>query len=169
LSDKRQNILCDLIKAFQKKLTVFCPEKDFLKSIEDIKEKNLLDESNLEIYSNCWKGFAKTEQELAKIYNSSKINLNITDQGKSSLNYKVFEVLTSGGFLITDEREDLKKYFTISKQLESYKDTADLIDKTDFYMHNLNIAQKIAQFGRAKCVERHNFSARAKSILARAI
>lgn len=169
LTEKRQRILCDLIKTFKQKVNIFCFEKHFLKSIEEIKEKNLLDESDLEIYSKCWRGFVKTEEELAKIYNSSKINLNITEQGKSSLNYRVFEVLASSGFLISDEREDLKKYFTVSKHLESYRDIADLIDKIDFYMKNLNIAQKIAQLGHAKCVERHNFSARAKSILAQAI
>lgn len=167
LSEYRQKILCDLIKVFKNKLAIFSYEKHFLQSIEDIKSKNLLDEADLEIYSKSWKGFIKTEKELAKIYNSSKINLNITIQGKSSINYRVYEVLASGGFLLTDEKEDLKKYFKISKHLETYKDTTDLIDKINFYLNNLNIAQKIAQLGRFECIESNNFSARAKSIMAK--
>lgn len=165
LSDYRQRILCDLVKAFKNKLSIFSYEKHFLQSIEDIKSKKLLDEYELEIYSKSWKGFIQSEKELAEIYNSSKINLNITIQGKSSINYRVFEVLASGGFLLTDEKEDLKKYFQISKHLETYKDSADLIDKTEFYMSNLNIAQKIAQLGRFECIESNSFSARAKSII----
>lgn len=167
LSEKRQRILCDLIKVFKGKLNVFCTEDSFLQSIEEIKSLDLLEDSDLTIYSNCWKGFLKSEQELARIYNSSKINLNITRQGSTSMNYRVFEILASGGFLVTDENEDLKRYFTVSKHLETYKNVPDLIDKIDFYLQNLNIAQKIAQLGRFKCIDRHNFGARAKSILGR--
>lgn len=165
LTEKRQMILCDLIKVFKQKLSIFCYEKHFLQSVEEIKAQNLLDSDDLMIYENSYKGFIKTEKELAKIYNSSKINLNITEQGKSSLNYRVFEVLASGGFLITDEREDLEKYFKISKHLEVYKDLPDLIDKIEFYMKNLNIAQKIAHRGRFECIDANSFSARARSIL----
>lgn len=165
LSPYRQKILCDLVKVFKNKLTIFSYERHFLQSIEDIKSQNLLDEEDLQIYSKCWNGFIKSEKELAEIYNSSKINLNITIQGKSSINYRVFEVLASGGFLLTDEKEDLKRYFKISKHLETYKDTTDLIDKINFYMNNLNIAQKIAQLGRFECIEANSFSARARSII----
>lgn len=167
LTQKRQKILCDLIKVFGKKLSIFCWEKHFQRSIEEIKEQNLLDEEDLNIYSNCWRGFVKTEHELSRIYNSSKINLNITEQGKSSLNYRVFEVLASGGFLLTDEREDLYRYFVPSKHLETYENSADLIDKIEFYLQNLNIAQKISQLGRFQCIEKHNYSARAAEVLSK--
>lgn len=165
LTPYRQKILCDLIKVFKNKVSIFCFEKHFEQSIEEIKAQNLLSECDLEIYSKCWRGFIKTEEELAVIYNSSKINLNITEQGKSSLNYRVFEVLAAGGFLLTDERKDIHRYFVSSKQLEIYKDSFDLIDKIEFYLNNLNIAQRIAQLGRFTCIEKHNFSARAKTIL----
>ncbi len=165
LTDKRQKILCELIKVFKNKISLFCYEKHFLKSLEEISSKNLLDDEDFNIYSNCWKGFIKKENELANICNSSKINLNITEQGKSSLNYRVFEVLASGGFLLTDERADIERYFEVSKQLETYKNTTDLIDKIEFYLQNLNISQRIAQLGRLECYENHNFVRRAKLIL----
>lgn len=164
-TDRCQKILCELVKAFKNKLNIFSYEKHFLQSVKEIKEKNLLDENDLAIYSKCWKGFVDGEDELAQIYGSSKINLNINLQGKSSINYRVFEVLASGGFLLTDEREDLKKYFEISKHLETYKDIQDLIDKIDFYLKNINIAQRIAQLGKAEVVRNHTFSARARLIL----
>lgn len=165
LGDIRQNLLCEVVKSFGVGLNIFCYEKHFKESIKQIIEKKLLDDEDIEIYSKCWKGFAEKEEELAEIYNSSKINLNITLQGKSSINYRVFEVLTAGGFLLTDEREDLKKYFKISKHLESYKNSQDLIDKISFYLKNLNVAQRIAELGRLETVKTHSFSARAKIIL----
>ena len=168
LTDIRQKILCELVKVFKNKLNIFSYEKHFLQSVEEIKEKGLLDEDDLKVYSKCWHGFIKNEEDLAAIYNSSKINLNINLQGKSSINYRVFEVLASGGFLFTDEREDLGEYFKISKHLETYKNVNDLIDKINFYLKNLNIAQKIAQLGKFEVTENHAFSARAGSILEKA-
>lgn len=165
LTDVRQKILCDLVKVFKNKVHIFSYEKHFLRSIEEIKEKNLLDKEDLEIYSKCWRGFVEKEGDLAKIYNSSKININITLQGKSSLNYRVFEVLAAGGFLLTDEREDLTKLFQPAKHLETYKGTDDLIDKINFYLKNLNIAQRIAQLGKLEVIENHTFGARASSLL----
>lgn len=165
LIEKNENLLCQVVKAFQNKLNLFCFEKDFTKSIESIKEKNLLDENSLGIYSKCWRGQIESEEDLAKIYNSTKININVNAQGKSSINYVVFGILAAGGFLLTDEREDLGKYFEISKHLETYKNYNDLIDKIDFYLNNLNIAQKIAQLGRFEVVKSNTFSARASIIL----
>lgn len=165
LGDIRQKILCDLVKVFKNKLNIFSNEDIFLQSIDEIKEKKLLDENELEIYLKCRKDFIASEENIAKIYNSSKINLNISAQGNASINYRTFEVLASGGFLVTDEREDLKKIFELSKHLETYKDTNDLIDKIDFYLKNLNIAQKIAQLGKFEVIKHHTFSARVKKIL----
>ena len=158
-------VLCELIKVFKNKLNIFCFGKHFLQSVEEIKAQGLLEDADLETYAKCWRGFVDTEKELAKIYNSSKINLNITEQGKSSINYRVFEVLASGGFLITDEREDLNLFVDYNKYFESYKNTPDLIDKIEFYLQNLNIAQKMAQIGRFKCIENHSFHSRVQIVL----
>lgn len=161
-SETCQKILTELIKVFKNKISIFSDKKDFTRSVNEIKAKNLLDKDELEVYSKSWKGFLESQEDLAKVYNSSKINLNITTQGKSSINYRVFEILASGGFLITDEREDLKEYFDVSKHLETYSNIEDLIDKIIFYLKNLNIAQKIAQLGKFEVAKKHTFSARAK-------
>ncbi len=165
LGEKRQKILSELVKIYKNKVNIFCNDKGFQKSIEEIKEKNLLNEGELEIYSKCHRGFLENTKQLASVYNSSKINLNITRQGKNSINYRVFEVLASCGFLLTDEREDLQNYFKVSKHLETYKNLSDLTDKIDFFLENLNIAQRIAQLGRFEAIESNTYSARAKIIL----
>ncbi len=169
LTDETENFLALVVKSFQSKFNIFCLEEDFLQSIKDIKEKGFLNENDLAIYSKSWRGYVEKEEDLAKIYNSTKVNININPQGKSSINYRVFSVLAAGGFLLTDERDDLKKYFEISKHLETYKNNDDLIDKIDFYLKNLNIAQKIAQLGRFEVIESNTFSARASYILKKAI
>lgn len=165
LDDKRQRILAMLIKTFGRKLNIFCYERHFLQSLDDMKDKMLLTEDEMEIYKKSYKGFVSTEKELAAVYQGSKINLNITMQGESALNYRIFEVLASFGFLITDYVKDLEENFEVSKELESYKNTDDLIDKIEFYLKNPEISQRIAVHGYSKVIKKHTYTARADKLL----
>lgn len=165
LTDKRQEILCRLIKVFGNRLSIFSYENYFLRSLNEITEKGLLNDEELEIYKNSYKGYLKTEQDLADVYSRSKINVNITLQGKTSLNYRVFEVPASRGFLLTDDVADLHENFEIGREVESYKNIDDLIDKIKFYLDNPNIAEKIVYNGFAAVYKRHSYTARARSIL----
>ena len=165
LTQKRQEILAALIKSFGKKVNIFCYENHFLQSLDDMEQKQLLSEEELNTYKSAYRGFLKSEKEIADVYFNSKVNINITLQGKSGLNYRVYEVLASRGFLLTDEREDITKNFIVSKELETYKDINDLIDKTQFYLKHPDIAQKIAIIGYADVVKSHSYTARARYIL----
>lgn len=155
-------ILCEVIKCFKNKLHIFSKEKSFLQSIELVKKKNLLDEHYLNIYEKSRKGGIPTEEETAELYNSSKINLCIDTRLKPLTDIQVFEILASGGFLITNERADIGEYFEISRHLEIFSDTPDLIDKIEFYLKNLNIAQKIAQLGRFEIIKNYAISPKRK-------
>lgn len=150
--------LCELVKVYKNKLHIFCKEKDFLRSVEKIKKKNLLNEEDFEIFLKRKHELPVCEDEIAKIYNSSKINLNITSKENSPLKIKVFEILASGGFLISSETKNSEKYLKKSKHFETFTDKNDLIDKIDFYLTNLNIAQKIAQLGRFEIIKKHSIS-----------
>ncbi len=165
LTEKRQKLLCSLIREFGRKVNIFSYEPHFLRSVEEIKSQKLLDDYELEIYKNSYKGFLQNEKELADVYNASKININITLQGETSLNYRVFEVLASKAFLITDDVADLKDNFRVGKELEVYGDEYDLIDKVKFYLKNPYILQNIAENGYAAILQRHSYAARANIIL----
>lgn len=165
LGEKRQKILAALIKNFGKKLNIFSYEKHFLQSLDDMKEKQFLSYKELDTYKSAYRGFLTTEKDLAKVYANSFVNINITLQGESGLNYRFFEVLASRGFLLTDNMADIERNFIVSKELETYKDIPDLIDKTDFYLKNVNIAQKIATIGYSDVCKRHSYTARARTIL----
>ena len=100
----------------------------------------------------------KNEKELAFVYNSSKINLNITIQGENNINYRVYEVLASEGFLLTDKMDDIFKNFEVGKDLEVYYNTYDLFDKIDFYLKNEYILEQIALNGCEKVEKNHSFN-----------
>ena len=130
-----------------------------------MKEKQFLSDSELDVYKSAYRGFLTTEKDIARVYANSFVNINITLQGKSGLNYRVFEVLASRGFLLTDNMPDIEQNFIVSKELETYKDVYDLLDKTEFYLKNVDIAQKIATIGFADVYKKHSYTARAKTIL----
>lgn len=162
LGDKRQRILSKIVQKYPNKLSIFSWEDHFSKSVDEIREKKLLDKYELENYKKCYKGFVNKENELAQIYGSTKININITEQGQNNLNYRVFEVPASGGFLITDKMKDLYELFNVGRDLEVYSTDDDLLDKIDFYLKNHSIAQKIAINGYSRIIREHTFSERAR-------
>lgn len=166
LTETRLNILSKIVKNFGEKLVIYSFEKHFLTSIDEMQRLNLLNPEQLEIYRNCYRGFLETEKDMARVYAGSKINLNITmDQGVSSMNYRVLEVLASGGFLLTDYKEDTADYFEQEKDLVYYKNSFELIEKIYKYLEDDNSRNKILHNGNKKTLERHTFRQRAEEVL----
>lgn len=161
-NEKTLKLLCEVVKNFKNKLHIFADEKQFLRSKKIIKKENLLEENDLMLYEKNYKGEIPKSEDLPELYSSSKINLCINSRTKSLTDMQVFEVLASGGFLITNEREDLEKYFEQSRNLETFIDAADLIDKIDFYLKNMDITQRVAQLGRFEVIKNYTISPKRK-------
>ena len=81
------------------------------------------------------------------------------------LNYRFLEILASGGFLLSPKNDVTSLYFEDGKEFDSYVNDVDLIDKIDFYLKNVNIAQLISSKGRKNLVSNHSFYDRLKSML----
>lgn len=165
LTRRRQAILSELIRHFGSKVNIFSYEKHFLQSLDDMKKYQFLTDEELDIYKSAYRGFLTTEEELARVYNNSIVNINITLQGQSAMNYRVFEVLASRGFLLTDNFEDVERNFVSGKELEIYTDVEDLIDKTSFYLKHPEFCSRIATLGYANVVKSHTYTARARTII----
>lgn len=166
LTDTRIHILCELIKKFSGKLGIYSFEKHFNASVEEIINKNLLSGELLEAYKRSYKGFLQTEKELAEVYKNAKIVLNITmDQGVSSMNYRVLEVLASEGFLITDFKQDTANYFEEGKELLFYRNSDELTAKISKYLNEDILRSQIALNGKQKIIKNHTFKQRAEEIL----
>lgn len=163
-SDKKAQFISKLIKKYGK-ISVFCHRDYFEKSLNTVIDRDLLTSGEVELFKASYKGFLKTEQEVAQVYNTSKINLNIFEDDEPSINYRVIEVLASSGFLLTECNETLSRYFEVGKELECFSDDTDLFDKIDFYLRNLNLCQAIALNGRKNVVNNHSFKTRVAKIL----
>ena len=160
----REELLSKIIYNFGP-ISIFCRSFDFYKSLDDINKNGLLNEYYLELYRSSYKGYLENQKELSQIYTSSKINIDIENPNKNNINYRVLEALVSGGFLITQYDEETIKQFEDGKELETYKNDTELIDKINFYLNNLNIAQIIAFNGRKNATSNFDIYDRLKRIL----
>ena len=160
---KRVHILANIVKVFGNGLSVFCTKKQFNASIKKIEPFLTKDELVAYKYSYC--KFLEDEREISKVLNSSKINLNIITKFDMSLNFHAFETLAAGGFLLTNNAWAANELFDLARDLETFENVTDLIDKIKFYLHNIDTAQIIAQNGKAAIRQGHTFKDRVKIIL----
>jgi len=111
-------------------------------------------------------GGVGTLDEMPKIFNLSKINLNMTIKPiQKGIPLRVFDICGCGGFAITNYQEELEEVFEIGTDLESYCCLEELIEKCDYYLANEDIRAKIALNGYKKVKEQHTYFHRISSML----
>ena len=107
------------------------------------------------------KGGASKLTEMPKIFQASKINLNITMRPiETGLSLRIWDILGCGGFLLTNYQAEIPEYFEIGKDLEVYESTDELIQKVDYYLHHEAERMNIAIHGYEKTVKYHTYETR---------
>lgn len=102
---------------------------------------------------------------MPKIFHSSLINLNFTIKNiKSGIPLRVFDVLGSGGFLITNFQAELPAYFENKKDLVYYESEQDLYRKADYYLNHEEERLEIARNGYNKVQKYHTYKIRLEQI-----
>ncbi|MDD6656544.1 MAG: DUF3880 domain-containing protein [Lachnospiraceae bacterium] len=103
------------------------------------------------------RGPAHTFNTMPKVFHLSKINLNMTIRPiQSGLSLRVYDVLGSGGFLITNYQPELEELFEIGKDLEVYNSIDELIEKCHYYLSHEEERCEIAQNGLNKVHQYHD-------------
>jgi hypothetical protein len=88
-------------------------------------------------------------EALLRVYNTSKIVLNITNWDPArypALNQRVFDVPATGAFLLTDYSPELEQYYRIGEEVVCYSDVEELKDKARYFL--ANDAQRTAIAGK---------------------
>jgi spore maturation protein CgeB len=70
-------------------------------------------------------------------------------------NLRDFEAPTSGAFLLTQENDEIKSFFEVGKEIETFCNEWELIDKCKFYLKNPKIILKIAKAGQKRVINEH--------------
>ena len=94
---------------------------------------------------------------LNKVYKGTCINLNNTSmQMPTAVNQRVFDIPLSGGFLLTDNQEDLRILFD-KNEIAVYSNEEDLKDKVNYYSQNQNTRKRISDSAMKSIRDRHTY------------
>ena len=115
------------------------------------------------------RGKALVMDDLVKLYNASKITLNVHKPYEiydgTKANMRVFEATASGVLLITDQPRGMKQMFTPDKELVCYDNLEELLELVDYYLDNTEERESIARRGQIRARREHTYLKRVKDML----
>lgn len=104
--------------------------------------------------------------EMPLVFHNSKINLNITLRTiQQGISLRVWDVLASGGFLLTNYQPELEEFFEIGNDLECFVSKEDMLYKIEYYLEHEEERKQIAQNGYNKVKQLHSYKRRMQAIL----
>lgn len=113
------------------------------------------------------RGPAGYRKEAVYIYRNSRINLNITLRSIiSGIPLRAFEIMGSGGFLLTNFQEDFMDCFVPGEDFVFYENNEDLAEKADYFLRHENERREIARNGYEKVKAYHTYRNRVEEIMA---
>lgn len=77
---------------------------------------------------------------------------------------RVFEIVGSGGFLLTQNADNLSDYFVDGREIAVFDNKKELLDKITFYLRNDELRKEIAFNGYLRALREHTYEARFKEL-----
>lgn len=105
------------------------------------------------------RGYADYEKDMPYIFCNSKINLNITSKTiESGIPLRVFDILSCGGFCLTNYQPEIAEYFVDGEELVMYTSIEDLVEKVAYYLEHDEEREQIARNGYEKLKREHDLA-----------
>lgn len=111
-------------------------------------------------------GTADYYAEMPLVFKKSRVNLNISLRSiGSGIPLRCFDIMGSGGFLITNYQEDFLENFTPEVDFLYYEKEEDLLKKIDYYLTHEEERLAIAKSGHDKVAAAHTYRHRVREML----
>jgi len=120
---------------------------------------------NVTTFGQGWENGSRVSQaDLIKIYNQSKIALNISFTSKDAkilaIKGRDFEAPGCGSLLLTKDTKEIAKYFVPGKEIITYKDANDAVEKIKYHLKNEDDRERIAKKGYERILKEHTWEKR---------
>ena len=139
-----------LIKAVTDKYTL-----DLFTYDPEFKLPNLNNHGSVDNYS-----------EMPLVFKQSRINLNISLRSiKSGIPQRAFDIMGSGGFLLSNYQSDFPDYFVPGEDFDFYESREDLLNKIGHYLTCEDERRSVAQSGHDKVAAAHTYRHRVREML----
>ncbi len=113
-----------------------------------------------------YRGPARHEADLPRIYSASTINLDIGRLYQNDIvTMRIFDICACGGFVLAERSGALAEFFELGVELESYATLEELREKVAYYLAHPAEARRVAQRGREAVLERHRIDQRVAHML----
>jgi spore maturation protein CgeB len=100
---------------------------------------------------------------MVEAINTYKIHFNKTL--KNDINYRVFETMGTKTMLITNDTENISKFFTDMEDIVIYKNDDELYEKLEFLKNNESEIFRIAENGYNNVLNNHTYKNRANQLI----
>lgn len=111
-------------------------------------------------------GKANYIYEMPHVFHQSKINLNITLRNiKTGIPLRIWDILSAGGFVLTNFQAELPEYFKQGKHLVWYDSHSDMMNKITYYLEHDEERQQIAKEGHLLVQKEHTMEKRVQAII----
>ena len=105
-------------------------------------------------------------REMPLVFRRSKINLNISLRSiLSGIPQRAFDIMGSGGFLLSNYQNDFPDYFTPGEHFDFYESRADLLNKIAYYLSHEEERRQIARNGHDQVAAAHTYRHRVREML----
>lgn len=153
------------VKRFGKTFLDFLKTKNYNYFFSDLSDFMWQIKNNKKIYQIF--GPEISDEKMVKLYSESKVSLNFSScppmysKGKrivvKTIKGRDVEAPMSGAFYMTEHIEDLKKYYKIGEEIETYNNSNDLVEKIKYYLENPEEADSIRRAGREKALNNYTW------------
>lgn len=104
--------------------------------------------------------------EMPMVFKQSRINLNFSRRGlKSGIPLRAFDIMGSGGFLLSSFQADFLDHFVPGEDFIYYESKEDLVQKATYYLSHEEERREIARSGHDKVAAEHTYRHRVKEML----
>lgn len=173
------------LKASNGKVTVSKEELEFMLACEITGRERYLalallsNHYDVQVYTNDkderlqnvkFMGYADYYTQMPKVFKQSRINLNISLKIiKSGIPLRVFDILSCGGFLLSNFQAEMPEYFSLGEDFVIYENIEDLYAKVDYYLKHDGERERIARRGQETIEKYYTFKQQMEKILKEAL
>lgn len=93
-----------------------------------------------------------------KVFRTSKVNMNISLRSiHTGIPLRALDIMSAGGFLVSNYQEDFLKHFELDKEVVLYKSQEEMLDKVNFYLSHEDERRKIMETARDKVLTEFDY------------
>ena len=105
-------------------------------------------------------------RDVHRVFQSSKINLNITMRGiEGGTPQRIMDIMGAGGFVLTSYSPETAELFEEDKEIVMFKTPEELLEKVDFYLEHEDERELIAQAGHDKVMKSYTYQQKMEKLL----